>query len=182
MAKQNHQPFETWIFSEETLSASEAQALQAHLQHCEDCRQLSNAWQEVETQFRLAPPLKPAPGFTQRWQVRLAADQRRAQRWQTLSILLFSVGGAMLLFVLLGMTVFPLLRSPVPVAMVLVYQLTVLVSQISGTASVLITVVDTLIGVVPPSLWAGIGVALSLLFALWVVSLRKLTVTRRISP
>lgn len=87
----SHQPFETWILSEEPLEPSQAEPLQAHLVHCESCQKLQTNWRNVRSAMINDPSPLPAPGFTSRWHVRLAFErQKRQQRrmWiLTLSIL-----------------------------------------------------------------------------------------------
>jgi hypothetical protein len=181
MAKFTHLPFEDWLLSEATLSLEENQALREHLQICESCRQLSTALQSVDNQLHKAPTFSPAPGFADRWMARLAADQIRMKRRQTLSILLFSVGGAGLLFVIIGLALLPLIESPLPVLFASLYRLTTLFSTVSSTAEVFTTVVSTLFGIVPVTLWIGILVALASLSALWIVAFQQLTSPRRIT-
>ncbi len=48
MAKYNHQPFEDWVYSRETISPQEELALQEHLQECKNCLSLVDALDEVE--------------------------------------------------------------------------------------------------------------------------------------
>ena len=56
----------------------------------------------------------PEPGFTLRWQSRLAQEQQRRQRLQTATMLAFGVGVALSLVLLLGLLAFPVIRNPLP--------------------------------------------------------------------
>lgn len=175
MAKHSHQPFEDWVLSETTLSPQDTLALNEHLDQCEPCRNLSTAWHEVETRLRSEVQVAPQAGFTARWQQRLAVERRRQQRRQTLVIMLFSVGGAAALMVLLGIILLPIMQSPRPVLLALVYQATTTIASFTSTANVFGNLARTLLGIIPPSLWVGIGTALGALAVVWIVALRKLT-------
>lgn len=76
----NHQPFEKWIFSDETLHPDQQHALENHLQTCEGCRKATTALAEFELEVRRQSPPLPAVGFTQRWKNRLLQVQRRQQQ------------------------------------------------------------------------------------------------------
>ena len=76
----SHQPFEKWIFSEETLQPDQQHALESHLETCKDCQQLDSALKEFELEIHRQPSPMPAPGFTQRWQTRLARVRQQRQR------------------------------------------------------------------------------------------------------
>ena len=90
----SHQPFETWILSEEALDKDQKSSLHAHLAECESCHSLQTNWHEVHKTFSTSMSPDPQPGFSSRWQTRLAFDrQRRQQRrmWiLTLSIFAFA--------------------------------------------------------------------------------------------
>lgn len=90
----SHQPFETWILTEEALDKEQHASLQAHLAECDLCRSLQTHWQQVHNTFSTSLNPEPLPGFSSRWQTRLAFDrQRRQQRrmWiLTLSMFTFA--------------------------------------------------------------------------------------------
>jgi len=181
MAQLTHQPFEDWLLSEATLSLEENQALREHLQTCESCRKISTALQGVDHQLHKAPTFSPAPGFSQRWMARLVADQVKRKRRQTFLILLFSVGGAGLLFAIVGLALIPYIEFPMPAILAWVYRLVTMFSTVSSTVNVITTVVTTVFEVVPLTLWIGILVALASLSALWIVAFQQLTSPRRIT-
>jgi predicted anti-sigma-YlaC factor YlaD len=77
----SHQPFENWLLSDEKLDEEQEKALQAHLDECQQCRLISHSWNQVENLMLTHPAPEPEPGFSLRWQQRLAFDsQRRQQR------------------------------------------------------------------------------------------------------
>jgi predicted anti-sigma-YlaC factor YlaD len=95
----NHQPFDTWILSEEPLDESRENELKAHLEICTSCRDLSAAWLHVQETFEETAPPNPAPGFTTRWQTRLSVFrlQQQQRRMWLLAIGLFSLATMILI-------------------------------------------------------------------------------------
>jgi hypothetical protein len=180
MAKLNHQPFEEWLLSEDTLAPQELRLLQEHLNACEDCRRLAGALGEVDRELRTAPAIPPAPGFVSRWQTRLAADRIEQQRRQTLWSMVFSIGGAMALMTIMGILLYPILRAPLPFLLAMIYQLTSTFVFAGAIGGALMTVMRTIVKIIPPTQWAAILVALSSLSALWVVAMHRLSSKRRV--
>lgn len=97
----NHQPFETWIFSEDPLQSEDMVQLNDHLQSCEDCRKLSHAMAQLDQTFTTTPAPAPAPGFTQRWQARLAVHRKLRQQRRMWFLTLGFFGLASLLSMLI---------------------------------------------------------------------------------
>jgi predicted anti-sigma-YlaC factor YlaD len=176
----NHLLIEEWLLSASSLTPEEHTLLQEHLKSCESCRQLSEAWQEVEYQLKAAPVRSPEPGFTSRWQGRLAQDRRRQQRLQTVYIFTLGGGIAMALILFLGVWAWPVVRSPLPYMMVWAYQLTTTFYLFSGIGRALGTVARTFVGLVPGTLWVAALVALGSLGVIWIVAFQKLTSPRRV--
>jgi anti-sigma factor RsiW len=180
MEKFNHQYFEIRLLSDAALSPDESQELQRHLQGCEACSRLAAAWSQVRAELHAAPLLAPAPGFAQRWKERHALARQRQHRRQVLFTLMFSVGGAALLFLILGLLSLPLLISPRPVLLLLVYQLTAFFSAASDAAGVTRTLVQALGNLVPPTLWVGMGVAAAGLLVIWLAAVLRLVKIGRV--
>jgi predicted anti-sigma-YlaC factor YlaD len=176
----NHQPFEDWLFADYTLSSSEKAALEQHLQVCDACRELAGAWGEIEMLFRRAPLVQPEVGFAQRWHTRLANQQEKRQRRQTLGLFAFYVGGAAILLLMLILMAVPFLQSPAPIILALAVRFTSWFSIIDVVIEFMSTLLKTIYSVVPTTLWIGIGVALLSLCFIWIIAFRRLTSTRRI--
>lgn len=177
----NHLPFEDWLFSDEPLNPRETLSLQEHLEDCPACSELSLAWHEVETRLKSAPVVGPAAGFTARWQTRLAAERLKKERRQTLSILLFSIGGALLLLLFLAWLSLPALRSPEPFFWASVYRIFSLVSLAGSAQEFLSSVFQSVSGLIPITWVVLITGLLCELGVLWVVTLRLLTRPRRVT-
>jgi len=179
MAKPNHQPFEEWLLSEASLTFEEERQLQAHLQACVACRQLSLALRQVEHTLRHAPVLAPADGFVARWERRLEAEYRRQHQRQTRWMLAFSLGGAMLLLALVLILVLPVLQQPLPFLLAWIYHLMLVWAVINATGEALSTLVRALIVALPPLAWVGLVGASTLLGVLWLATLQRLITWRR---
>jgi anti-sigma factor RsiW len=75
----SHQPFESHLLDDELLTDEQQNALAQHLKECERCFAYSLALTELDTVLHHSPSPLPAPGFTQRWQARLAKHQQARQ-------------------------------------------------------------------------------------------------------
>lgn len=181
MANFNHMYYEGLLFSGEALNPEEKRALEAHLQECEGCQQLSAAWHAVERQLSSAPALSPQPGFTARWLKRLEQDQQKIQRRQTLAILLFCMGGAALLLASLGLLLTPMLGSSKIYFLTWVYRWMSEITMISSTGEAVSAFTRTLINVIPPYMWMLIVGIASQLLVIWFVTIRFLSNPRRVT-
>ena len=180
MAKYNHQPFEEWVYSRETISSQEELALQEHLKDCPNCRSLVNTLDEVESILKTEPVHSPAPGFTARWQTRLIEQRARKQKRQTASFIVLSVIGAVLLLTILIMFMWPILRSPYPFLLALVYQITLVYSFLSTFTQAGVTVMRTMLKVVPATIWISMTITMVGLIALWLIAFQRLVYPRRV--
>ncbi len=133
----SHQPFETWIFSEEPLEEEQKKMLESHLEACESCTQLSSSWLHIQDAFSEAPTASPLPGFTQRWHTRLSLHRQQMQqrRLWLLVLGLFAAAGVIFL-VLAGLN---LISTPWQ------YAIGKLIAEISLTASRLSKIIQFVI-------------------------------------
>jgi anti-sigma factor RsiW len=176
----NHRLFEDWLLSDEPLEPEQRAELQEHLETCESCTRLAAVWQDTEALLSSTPMQAPQPGFTQRWQSRFAADVVRRQRKQTMLMLAFYLGGALFLMVPLVLILWPVFFAPQPIILAMIYRLTSWFEAGQLVVDFVSTLLVTMLGVVPPTLWIGIGVAFTSLCVLLIVALRKLTSNRRV--
>lgn len=175
----NHQYFEDLLFTEQPLTPQDNAAFHEHMRDCESCQLLANAWQEVESQLHRSAMLAPAPGFTDRWQMRLALDSQRVQRRQSMLLLGFSIGGATLLLASLALLLLPLADSPIVFVAAWLSHLAEMIGLINNTGDVIGKLLETLSGSVS-LIWLIFGSGLvSLLAVLWLVSYRVLSAPRR---
>jgi hypothetical protein len=176
----NHQPFETWLLSEETLPPVQAQALREHLQSCEACQGLEQSWSGVAQLLQKTGPAAPAPGFTARWQARMAEERRLRQQRNAWRMLAFTGSIAFVLLILLGATALDLFQSPEQLAMYLVYRVSSLyfLGQVSFNA--LPEVLRSLTGVLPLALLMFVMGSISVLGVLWIVAYQKIMAVWRV--
>jgi anti-sigma factor RsiW len=63
------------------LVQAEVEQVEEHIATCADCRTALDALRRVDRLLSAAPLVLPAPGFTLRFQARLAARRRRRRTW-----------------------------------------------------------------------------------------------------
>lgn len=105
----SHSPFETWLFSDEPRSAQEAAELRQHLASCDRCQTLQAGWAQVQRDLTQPPLAAPRPGFTGRWEARMALDSRKRARRQS-GVLL----GGIALGIVVGLALLAWLGLPQP--------------------------------------------------------------------
>ncbi len=179
MTKLMHQPFESWLLSEEPLTSEQNQALQEHLRTCATCRQVEASWAEIDQLFHASSQVAPTSGFTARWQERLELERRDSQQRQTWFVLAFTAAAASLLFFLLSAQALQLLRSPSQLVLFVVYRLLNLLSLAETTENFLVAFIRTVPGLLPLPVWILSAGVLCILGTLWVVFYQALT-SRRI--
>lgn len=172
MAKFTHLPFEDWVLDRNDLSPEEEQTLQEHLQDCPSCREFAESLWEMESRLKAQTILSPEPGFSQRWQARLAQERARIQMRQTHFFLAVTLGGAVLLLLAMGILLIPVLRSPYPYLLAIAYQLTQVISFINGTVDVAMSLIGAILKVVPPFIWIGLFGVATFLMVLWLAAFR----------
>ena len=180
-----HQPFETWMLSEETLLPDQEQRLHDHIEICESCRQMSNAWQEVQGIFSATPLAEPSTGFTERWQVRfnemsmaeIARSQRRAS-WLFFGVM---TGAALLILGFLVIQFFSSVQAPVQVFIYGVTMLAGLLTLANAVQVAFIPFLEVLIVSIPPLWWFILAFAACLLTLLMTFSIRQFLFPRRVS-
>lgn len=176
----DHQLFEEWLFSDKDLPSRDRHALEVHLDECDSCRQLSNSWIEAEAAIKTAPMLAPAAGFSERWQMHLAADRRKKQSKQNIAILIFSAVGAATLLIVASLMFIPLFKSPWPFILTWTYQLATLYSISSVYGGALTVLVRSLINLLPPLFWVALPLTFGGLSLIWFLYYQKIILSRRI--
>ena len=179
-----HQPFETWILTEEPLTAEQAHSLHTHLEACEACRRLSSASANVDQLLRNIPPMRPASGFTARWQARQAEQSLKAyrQRQHRQSWWFFTLNtfGAVFLLVLLAAQLNFAIVSPTTLLLSGVRLATSWLSFANAVQEILTTFLSVIVRIVPPLWWVVVVTGISFLSLIWIFSLRILLLPRRI--
>ena len=179
----NHQPFENWLLSEDPLSPDDKCELDSHLETCEHCQELQDAWNNVVDLFQEVPQVEAAPGFVQRWSERLVVEKQIDQvvryRWQSM-ILLILIGNVIAgLVFLLGTQFLTTFDTPLSLLLSAIYRLASLVAFFNAAQNIVFTFLQTITSVVPAGIWAILGIGLVGSGAIWVITLKSLSVLPR---
>lgn len=181
----SHQPYESWLFSEEPLMPEQVRVLNAHLEACASCRQLSIAWEELRSLFQDASVEMPVEGFTDRWQARVASLSAEENYWKQkrMSWWFFSLtaGAAIFVLIALGINYFTSIQSPVQFFISGVSLLAGLLALVSAFQVALIPFIEVLIVSIPPLWWGIFAFGVSSLLLIWTFSLRRILFPRRVS-
>ena len=173
----NHLPFETWLLSDEPLSEDDSQALREHLQGCEQCNQLKDAWTSVEVLFADIPEMEPTPGFVNRWQTRLESSRQIEQfirhRWQSWIMLIGIANAAAFTLVLLGAQFLNTYDSMMEYLLTWVYRGAVTLTLFNGIQEIIFTLFRTIPGAIPLAGWIVLLVILGGAVLIWLYSMFK---------
>jgi hypothetical protein len=169
----NHQHFNEWLLSEETLTPAQDKELRFHLRTCESCQMLTSAWEQVQIGFQTSHMVSPQPGFVARWQERQALHQEEAHRRQTIIAISVSAGVAALCLTLLLLYAIPSLPPLTELIVRWVESISNVFTLVRGINIVGEALLRTLPGVVPTSWWINISVGLCALVMLWIAAYRN---------
>ena len=179
----NHKLFEEWLFTyldSDDLEAEQASQLQDHLRTCNSCQNLAKSWREVDRHLFNAEVVSPPAGFMNRWQERVEQDRKLLEHRQTVAILLFAIGGAVVLFGSLILLLWPWLGMPEVFIWGWIYRLSSLVVYFEPANKLIAILFQSFSGSVSPFWWILFAGLLSELAVLWLVSYRWLTNPRRV--
>lgn len=167
----NHRPFEDWLLENQPLTPEQNQDLKTHLKTCSSCKALT----DVDLYLRSSRMVPPQAGFTERFQIRMAAEKkllRRRQFWG------FGILGLIALLSI-GFLAFQLfanwLSSPAELFVTWVTWWVTLVSSIRTYGSVGLVLLKIAFGIIPLPLWLGMAGGSFLLVMIWATSLWKLS-------
>jgi hypothetical protein len=102
----SHQPYETWLFDPGELTPQQSAELAAHLETCDECKQIQAAWLDVHQLIRRDAAVSVPAGFTQRFSASLP-ERKARERSRQIRRTLFLLGGGVILFslVFLGIAI-----------------------------------------------------------------------------
>ncbi len=145
----NHQPFEEWLLNDKHLNPNEKRDLDSHLRICSHCTALT----ATGLVLRSARAVRPAAGFTMRFQQRLAAQkiaESRRKLWGLIVLIL--TGGA-----LFSWLAAPYLRvfssAPIQSLTMTVGYFIYFATSIQALGGTLVVFVRVLPGIIPPYVW-----------------------------
>lgn len=138
-----------------------------------DEHSLDDAWQHVLREIEQAGIAEPQPGFTARWQTRLAAQRKAEQRRQAWIILGINIIVILSILSLLVGFSCPIWSNPSEMFVSWVGGLSRLVISINMVGGVIASLVRTLPGLIPFSWWVVIAVSSVIVFLVWFVTFRQ---------
>ena len=179
----NHQPFENWLLSEDPITPEDKQALDSHVSTCRECRELQDAWRGVIDLFQEVPDAEPAAGFTNRWLERLETEKQidkvMRDRWQSVIMLILLANVVTGLVVLLGTQFLTIIDTPSSLLLSGIYRMMSTITLVNTIQNVSLTLIRTIIDVVPPGIWALLGLGLIGSIVTWIVSIKSLSILPR---
>jgi hypothetical protein len=169
----SHQPYETWLLDEAELSSDQAQALQDHLQECEQCRELQKTWKNLDVTIQSSPMVSPQPGFSRRWRASLAERRARQQVLQVRRLFIGLIVAALITLLLLAVVIF-LTTSPVNLLVAVFEGVTNLIIRGNQFQRIIVPWLKSVPLIIPIAGWVAFSSALSLLSLVWIFSLWRI--------
>ena len=179
----NHQPFENWLLSDEPLSPDDNRDLEEHLEICQHCQDLQEAWSGVLDLFQDVPELEPTPGFVNRFQDYLMMEKQMETsvryRWQSMIMLTLIINAVAGLVVLLGTQFLTIFDSPISLLLSGIYRLASFVALINVVQNFALTLYHAITSIVPTGIWVVLALGLVGSVATWIISITSLAVLPR---
>jgi predicted anti-sigma-YlaC factor YlaD len=180
-----HQPYETWLISEEPLLPEDEQLLHKHIASCDACRQLTYSWAEVQDLFREPQLARPTPGFTRRWQARLVEVEliEAERRQKRISWMFFAVmaGAAAILLGFMVVQIFSSVQTPVQLFIGGMTLISGVLNLASAMQVAIIPFLKVVLVSVPTYWWLILVLAACLLTLVLTLSARRILFSRRVS-
>ena len=167
----NHRPFEDWLLNDDVLNAAQKRELDSHMRECSYCSALA----ETGLALRAARTVTPAPGFTARFEKRLASNKLAERRRRVWGAVLFALGGLALLMILGGSTLISVVSSPANWITIGIGYLLFFVTTLQTLTEMGWVLLRVLPEFVPSFAWMVIASALAGIGLLWSVSLWRFT-------
>lgn len=166
----NHSPFEDWLLNETPVTLDQQRELEIHLRSCSYCSALAETGKMLHT----AKVVAPAPGFTARFQAKLAERKLVERRRRLWGMLVFTVGGLALLMWILSPYVLSFAASPATwfsstLGWVVFLETTIV--ALLEASSVVMNVIPKFL---PPFVWMVVMSTLAGVGLLWSVSIWRL--------
>ena len=180
-----HQPYESWLISEEPLLPEDELKLNEHMASCDACRQLSYSWFEVLDLFQEPQFVSPSPGFTRRWQsllvdFQLSETERKQKR---ISWMFFAAmaGAAVILLGVMAVQFFSSVQAPIQLFIGGMTLIAGFLNLASAIQIALIPFLNVILLSVPTYWWFIIVITACLLTFVLTFSARRILSPRRVS-
>lgn len=173
----DHRHFEEWLLTNSPLAPDQRRALEAHLRTCKACA----ATAEVNLALQRVSVARPASGFSNRFQARLATRKVENRRRAVMGGVVLTLGGLGLLAWLLSFFL-PVLRAePAQAFTMWVSYLMFLFTSAQALGQAGSVMLKVFGGFVPAFVWMIVLSALAGSATLWSFTIWKTTqVTRRV--
>jgi hypothetical protein len=163
----NHQPFEDWLLNDKPITHEQKRQLDVHLRSCSYCTALT----ETGIALKSVSKASPQPGFTNRFQVRLAERKLADRRRRLWGSLLFTFGGLALLMWLFSPYLLTFLSAPATWIAVVVQWGVFIVTTIEALAQAGSVFVRIIPDFLSPFAWMVLISAFAGVSLLWTVSI-----------
>jgi hypothetical protein len=161
----NHQPFEDWLLNDKPITQEEKRELDLHMRTCAYCAALA----ETGVALKSSKKASPKPGFTARFEARLAERKLLEQRRRMWGSVLFTVGGLVLLMWLSSPYLFSFLSAPATWIAALVQWAVFIVTTLEALAQAGSVFVKILPDFLSPFAWMVLLSAVAGVVLLWTV-------------
>ena len=163
----NHQPFEDWLLNDKPLTQEQKRELDMHMRTCAYCAALA----ETGLALNSVEKASPQPGFTNRFQTRLAERKLAEQRRRLWGSVLFTLGGLTLLLWISSPYLFMFLAAPATWIAALVQWGIFVITTIEALAQAGSVFVRIIPDFLSPFAWMVLLSAIAGVSLLWTVSI-----------
>ena len=163
----NHLPFEDWLLNETPVTPEQQRDLDLHLRNCAYCSALAETGRMLSTSKMAAP----IPGFTVRFQTRLAERKIVERRKKLWGAVLFILGGLVLLMWAVGPYLTSFLASPATWISVVVGWLVFIGTTLFALIDAGAVILNVVPNFLPPFAWLVLLSAFAGVGLLWSVSI-----------
>jgi hypothetical protein len=163
----NHLPFEEWLLNNSPVTPEQQRDLDLHLRTCAHCSALAETGKMLSTSKMAIP----APGFTMRFQTRLAERKAADRRRKLWGALLFTLGGLVLLMWAVGPYLVSFFDSPATWISAIVGLLVFIGTTLFALVDAGIVIVSIIPNFLPPFAWLVLLSAFAGVGLLWSVSI-----------
>lgn len=163
----NHLPFETWLLNETPVTPGQQREMDLHLRDCSYCAALAETGRLLKNVKMTAP----APGFTSRFQTRLAERKIAERKRRTWGALLFTLGGLVLLMWLADPYLATFITAPAAWISVIVSWLVFIGTTLFALLDAGVVLLEVAVNFLPPFVWMVLFSTFAGVALLWSVSI-----------
>lgn len=163
----NHLPFETWLLNDLPVTLEQQRELDLHLRDCAHCTALA----ETGRLLKNVKMTSPAPGFTARFQARLAERKVAERRRRVWGAFLFGLGGLSLLLWLVGPYAASFISAPSSWVSAIIGWLVFIGSTLFALLDAGVVLLEVVANFLPPFVWMVVLSTIAGVGLLWSVSI-----------